>query len=436
MKRILDTMIVLVLLTVMTTTVSAATVMDSGYCGDDGNETALTWELTSDGTLTIRGNGAMQNYSSYGFSFSVLRPWDDHSQTIKRVIVEDGVTSIGSMAFEYCSELAEVFIPESVVLIGNGAFRDCEKLDTISELVNVTEVANFAFSGCDSLESIILPGIVTIGKQAFEECDYLRFVELSAKLKEIGRYAFSSCDRLDTVYYIGTSEQWHTEVSHALDGLEPINGIRYGESMPRDLTSSGAAGENINWSLSAGGTLTIEGNGAMPDYAEGAAPWYGKRASIVRVDLGKGVTSIGSNAFFGCTSLSIFSFPGSSKEWYEMPVGTGNGSLMKIPTILYGDTSAELTASGTCGENVTWTLSTDGTLAITGSGAMKDWGYQDVRPWNDLNGTIRTITVSYGVTEIGNYAFCMLGNDVKKWYINVILADSAQISVREHFRAL
>ena len=92
----------------------------SGTCGDN-----LTWTLEeSTGTLTISGSGAMSDYSYIAYS-SNYAPWYNDRTKILIVIIEDGVTSIGSGAFYNCSGLTSVTIPNSVTSIGIGAFEDC-----------------------------------------------------------------------------------------------------------------------------------------------------------------------------------------------------------------------------------------------------------------------------------------------------------------------
>ena len=81
--------------------VNAETVA-SGYCGN-----GLTWKLDEEGTLTISGTGEMQNYSSYGwYDNSVdIDKWDSspwRGETIKKIIIEAGVKSIGDHAFYDC----------------------------------------------------------------------------------------------------------------------------------------------------------------------------------------------------------------------------------------------------------------------------------------------------------------------------------------------
>ena len=68
--------------------------------------------------------------------------------------------------------------------------------------------------------------------------------------------------------------------------------------------------------------------------------------------------------------------------------------------------AAETVSSGTCGKNVNWTLTGDGTLTISGTGAMADYGYSDNRaPWYGARSQVKTVIIKNGVTSIGNDAF-------------------------------
>lgn len=88
----------------------SANAEESGTCGAN-----LKWHLTDDGVLTISGKGGMYGYSNRG-------PW---GSSIKRVIIGDGVTTIGGSAFSGCSSLTSVTIPNSVTTIGDNAFKHC-----------------------------------------------------------------------------------------------------------------------------------------------------------------------------------------------------------------------------------------------------------------------------------------------------------------------
>ncbi len=98
-----------------------AAIVDSGTCGEN-----LTWTLDGEGTLRIAGEGAMENYRYNG------APWYQNRDQVKNVIVKNGVTTIGSYAFQPCYNLTDVTLPESVTVIGNDAFFICSSLTSIN----------------------------------------------------------------------------------------------------------------------------------------------------------------------------------------------------------------------------------------------------------------------------------------------------------------
>ncbi len=67
---------------------------------------------------------------------------------------------------------------------------------------------------------------------------------------------------------------------------------------------------------------------------------------------------------------------------------------------------ASAAESGTCGENLTWTLSDDGTLTISGTGEMENYLNEYKQPWHSDIALIKNIIINPGVTSIGNCAFC------------------------------
>ena len=172
----------------------SANAEESGTCGAN-----LKWHLTDDGVLTISGEGEMTDYS-----YSNRSPWYD-GQNIKRIIIDDSVTTIGDEAFNECSALTSVTIPNSVRAIGNDAFRGCSALTSVTIPNSVTTIGDGAFSSCRALTSVNIPNsITTIAKYAFSHCFALTSVTIPNSVTTIGSEAFSECTNLQKVY-IGDS---------------------------------------------------------------------------------------------------------------------------------------------------------------------------------------------------------------------------------------
>ena len=132
---------------------------NSGTCGPN-----LKWLLTDNGVLVITGKGGMYDYSDYNRS-----PWS--KSDIKRIIIGDGVTTIGEFAFNDCSALTSVNILNSVTTIKMQAFSDCRALTSVTIPNSVTTIKMQAFSACSALTSVTIPNSVTeIGDYAFSDC--------------------------------------------------------------------------------------------------------------------------------------------------------------------------------------------------------------------------------------------------------------------------
>ena len=140
------------------------------------NEDNLTWMLGEDGTLIISGTGAMKEYD-----YSANQSPVYNNSSVKKVVIEYGVTSIGDFAFYGCP-LTSITIPGSVTSIGRYAFQNCSSLKSITIPDSVTSIGDSAFYSCEKLTSITIPDSVTsIGYNAFGNCSSLKTISLSCK---------------------------------------------------------------------------------------------------------------------------------------------------------------------------------------------------------------------------------------------------------------
>ena len=402
---------------------------------DDG----LTWTLTADGTLTISGKGEMKEYYN-----SDVSPATQKTDSVKKVVIANGVTSIGKYAFKDCSNLASIEIPEGVTSIGYYAFQNCSNLASIEIPSSVTSIGSGAFYACTSFTSITIPDNVTsIGDYAFGYCSSLTSITIPKSVESVGDRAFYGCDKLTEVLLENGSEL----TSESLGVDENIIGTYWNEG-------------SLTWALDADGTLTIRGTGPMRDYLRDS-PATRKRASVKRVEIGKGVTSIGEFAFYDCSRLTSITIPSGvtsigdyafhdcssltditilggvtsigSFAFFNCTSLTGvtiPSSVTSIGVGVFDDCTAlkevllengsKLT-SGNLGvdaskirtywneDNLTWTLAADGTLTISGSGAMKAYGI-DGSPAAQKKDSVKKVVIEDGVTSIGNFAFFMCSN--------------------------
>ena len=159
------------------------------------SEASLTWELSDDGTLVVSGSGDMDEM--WGI---YQKPWNSQRYQIKRVILRQGVTSIGNYAFNECIYLTTITIPDSVTKIGKNAFYDCDLLANITIPNSVTSIGEAAFLGCDSITAITIPeGVTTILESTFHGCDDLQKITLSKNVTSIEERAFYDCVSLTSV---------------------------------------------------------------------------------------------------------------------------------------------------------------------------------------------------------------------------------------------
>lgn len=156
-----------------------------GTCGDD-----LTWVLEN-GTLTISGKGEMYNYTE-----DSMAPWYESADLIQCIVVDDGITSVGDLAFYGLSNLNVVSLPSTVRTLGDLAFADCIKLVHIA-ISGVEEIGWGCFYGCSSLVNLILPdGLRSIGDQAFYFCISLAGITVPESTVEFGAMVFTYCENL------------------------------------------------------------------------------------------------------------------------------------------------------------------------------------------------------------------------------------------------
>ena len=362
------------------------TIVASGACGDN-----LTWKLDDKGTLTISGKGAMTEWV-----YSDSAPWKTYSNTINKVVIQPGVTSIGGYAFSECKNLTSITIPEGVTSIGIGAFWKCFDLTSITIPEGVTRIGGSAFEGCSSLTNITIPKSVTsIGGYAFSECKNLtsitipegvtriedgvfsgcglRSITIPKGVTSIGRYAFQECSSLTSI----TIPEGVTSIGiGAFSGCLDLMSI----TIPEGVTRIGSRAFEGCSSLT---NITIpEGVTSIEDWA------FSGCSSLMSITIPEGVTIIGAEAFRGCSSLKSITIP---EGVTSIGAGAFRGcsSLTSI-TIPEGVTSIEDSVFFGCGlRSITIP---EGVTSI-GAGAFRGCS------------SLKNITIPESVTSIEENAF-------------------------------
>lgn len=170
----------------------------SVHTGSCGPNVTYSLDMTT-GVLTISGTGAMYDYKA------IESPWASKQSYIKRVIIEDGVTTIGDSAFEWCTSLSSVTIGNTVLNIGDYAFFVCKKLSSLTIPDSVTSIGYRAFDGCTNLSSVVIGNSVTsIGDYAFHECTSLSSITIGNSVRNIGEGAFWLCESLTELLIPGS----------------------------------------------------------------------------------------------------------------------------------------------------------------------------------------------------------------------------------------
>ena len=152
-------------------------------------------KLTVDRTMGFYGTSTSNQYSAIlRYSSSNDNRNYAYQNSVQKIEIGNGVTSIGSNAFYNCYSLASITIPDSVKSIVSNAFRSCYSLTSITIPDSVKSIGQYAFTSCYSLSSITIPNSVTsIGQSTFGSCSSLVSITIPDSITSIASRAFYNC---------------------------------------------------------------------------------------------------------------------------------------------------------------------------------------------------------------------------------------------------
>ena len=258
-----------------------------GSCGENA-----TWTLDGD-TLTISGTGATADWKDHGSADDGMhcgaeahdgdttcekancmlnRPWQSYIDSITKIVIEEGITAIGSDSFNGLTAVTEIELPDSLTEIGIGAF--CfTAITEVTIPANVSTMGYSAFYGCGKLESVFFAGnkVREIGIYTFAKCYALKNLEFPEGLTAIRLGALQECRSLEELVF-----------PESLTVLE--------QSVLGDSSGKGTPNTTLK-------KVVVKSDVAIPGFM------FCRCTALETVDLSDKVTEIGEKAFWECTDL-------------------------------------------------------------------------------------------------------------------------------------
>ena len=230
-------------------------------------------------------------------------PW--HGDRVFKVIIEDGVTNIGSYAFAGCSYLTSITIANSVTSIGDYAFSGgCSRLSSITIPNSVTSIGKYVFRDCSGLTSVSIPNTVNSIEQGTFAGSGLTSITIPNSVTNIGDFAFGNCENLSSVTI---SKNVRSIVGGAFSHCYSLNSIlvENGNPIYDSRDDSNAIIETKSNTLIVGCQNTV-----IPESVKG----IGEKAfsgctGLASITIPTSVTNIGQYAFYWCTNLSSITIP-------------------------------------------------------------------------------------------------------------------------------
>lgn len=398
--------------------------IDKFKVGDNVN--AYLYNTSGDNYLiNLAGSGS--TYDT--FTASTLPGWSaTYGSKVTEIIVDDTVTTIGNYLFYGHSALQKVTFGSGLTRIGDYAFANCTAFEAQDAEWNcpVTEFGSYAFANC-SIKNAGIPATITklgIGVFSGNPVEQISYRATAAAAHTADVVPFSGlADSVDTTITIADSVTSVPAFMFYKAEVEKIN-IGTGVASIGEAAFSGSKtaevaipNGNAAYRVNADGNLYTADNLTIIAYlgkhqdaaytlATGvntiaAGAFYG-HPYLERMTFDATVINIGKEAFFACEkleSIAVNDFMDEASFLAEVTVGENwSGNAEVIFSGLAWDIGVTKGA-------MTATLYSDGRLAITGSGLMKNWASASAVDWYSKRNTITKVTFDGDIQSIGAYAF-------------------------------
>ena len=324
---------------------------------------------------------------------------------LANVTFKGNITEIGSNAFNGCTSLKEISLPNSVTKIGGNAF--CRSgLTRITIPALVSEIPMSAFSDCKSLAEVTIPEGVKIIDWAFDGCTSLTEIKIPSSVTSIGQNSFYGCTALKTVRINSTKATCNYLAFMNCNSLERIivpNGATIAKYLEDKYfnyyngdkicaegycgVSNENEGKNLIWSLMPTGekdeniplyALNISVNPdvenqtnfnmmATDDNNPANDPWNGVRDSISEINIGEGVTSIASKAFYSLNKIKYVIIPNS----VETIAGNAFSDCSNLKWIIVNNVDKFMNAEGW--DDAMKAKLREGKPTLFATGATNEW---------------------------------------------------------------
>ena len=431
-------------------------VLASGKCGD-----RVTWSLSDDGTLTVKGSGAMERYVYPEGGGAPDTPWYEHRLLITKAVIEDGVTDIGECAFAECRNLADVEIPGSVTMIGADAFYRCSALTQVTIPEGVSKIRGNAFDSCTGLRSVTFPkGIAEIEYDAFDDCNSLKDITFLGSAPKFYGSCFTGVTA--TVFYPCNDSSWTDALLKNYGGQLMWTGHLFGDC---EIEQAATCTENAIGTGTCpvcGTTESVEVPGSAIGHSFGkdglcvncgeattiainmtsrnvyTGGWYGAEVKVYADGEYLLSAGLGEYSWNYCQTVDYTPCKTYSFQWMKgsedyvclaeisvggkmLAIAGGNGmvneeTLLTLDTHAYVDgvctqcSASVFPCGGSCGTDVQWELDASGVLTVSGTGPMANYtlpeeGSDPNTPWAQYRQMITKVVIESGVTTLGEYAF-------------------------------